>query len=257
MDRAFRARSVMNNVRKLAEFMAGVRGRRKAMLLIGEGIDYNIYEATGVLGSTASAVLLDTQDAIAAATRGGVSIYAIDPRGLTTAEDLIDAEQHHRRCRRSRVAERAASVAGQLARARFEHRRIPLNRNDLDGAFDRIVAENSSYYMFGYYSTNERRDGRFRKIEVRVKRPGLRVRSRSGYFEARGRRPNTTPSNKISPALAEAIGSPLPTNGVPIKVFAAPLKARRPMPRSRTWPRSTSTSSSSSRKMARSARRSN
>ena len=50
-----------------------------------------------------------------------------------------------------------------------------VNRNDLNGAFDRIVAENSSYYVFGYYSTNERRDGRFRKIEVRVKRPGLRV----------------------------------------------------------------------------------
>ena len=70
--------------------MAGVRGRRKAMLLIGEGVDYNIFEATGVLGSTASSVLLDTQDAIASATRGNVSIYAIDPRGLTVGdEDLI------------------------------------------------------------------------------------------------------------------------------------------------------------------------
>src|SRR5262245_38429966 len=86
MDRGFRARQVMNNVRKLAEFMAGVRGRRKALLLIGEGIDYDIYEATGILGSTASAVLLDTQEAIASATRGNVSIYAIDPRGLTTGD---------------------------------------------------------------------------------------------------------------------------------------------------------------------------
>ena len=59
--------------------------------------------------------------------------------------------------------------------------------------------------MLGYYSMNERRDGRFRKIEVRVKRPGLRVRARNGYFEARGRRPKTTPSTKVSPALAEAI----------------------------------------------------
>ena len=63
--------------------MAGVRGRRKAMLLVGEGVDYDIYEAVGQLGSTASSVLLDTHDAIAAATRGNVSIYAIDPRGLT------------------------------------------------------------------------------------------------------------------------------------------------------------------------------
>ena len=230
MDRAFRARSVMNNVRKLAEFMAGVRGRRKAMLLIGEGIDYNIYEATGVLGSTASAVLLDTQDAIAAATRGNVSIYAIDPRGLTTGdEDLItqsstigDADgralQNELRLSQDSLRVLASSTGGFAA----------VNRNDLNGAFDRIVAENSSYYVFGYYSTNERRDGRFRKIEVRVKRPGLRVRSRNGYFEARGRRPNTTPTNKVSPALAEAIGSPLPTNGVPMKVFAAAYKGTAP-----------------------------
>jgi VWFA-related protein len=230
MDRAFRARSVMNNVRKLAEFMAGVRGRRKAMLLIGEGIDYNIFEATGVLGSTASAVLLDTQDAIASATRGNVSIYAIDPRGLVVGdEDLItqsstigDADgralQSELRLSQDSLRVLATSTGGFAA----------VNRNDLNGAFDRIVAENSSYYMFGYYSMNERRDGRFRKIEVRVKRPGLRVRSRNGYFEARGRRPNTTPSTKVSPALAEAIGSPLPVTGIPIKVFAAPYKGTAP-----------------------------
>ncbi len=230
MDRAFRARSVMNNVRKLAEFMAGVRGRRKAMLLIGEGVDYNIFEATGVLGSTASAVLLDTQDAIASATRGNVSIYAIDPRGLTVGdEDLItqsstvgDADgralQSELRLSQDSLRVLASSTGGFAA----------VNRNDLNGAFDRIVAENSSYYVFGYYSTNDRRDGRFRKIEVRVKRPGLRVRSRNGYFEARGRRPNQTPSTKVSPALAEAIGSPLPVNGVPIKVFAAPYKGAAP-----------------------------
>jgi VWFA-related protein len=230
MDRAFRARSVMHNVRKLAEFMAGVRGRRKAMLLIGEGVDYDIYQATGVLGSTASAVLLDTQDAIASATRGNVSIYAIDPRGLVVGdEDLItqsstvgDADgramQSELRLSQDSLRVLASSTGGFAA----------VNRNDLNGAFDRIVAENSSYYMFGYYSTNERRDGRFRKIEVRVKRPGLRVRNRNGYFEARGRRPNPTPSTKVSPALAEAIGSPLPVNGVPIKVFAAPYKGTAP-----------------------------
>ena len=54
MDRAFRARNMANSIRKLAEFMAGVRGRRKSMLLIGEGVDYDIYEAVGQLGSTAS-----------------------------------------------------------------------------------------------------------------------------------------------------------------------------------------------------------
>ena len=43
-----------------------------------------------------------------------------------------------------------------------------VNRNDFATAFQRIVDDNSSYYVMGYYSTNDRRDGRFRKIEVRV-----------------------------------------------------------------------------------------
>jgi VWFA-related protein len=231
MDRAFRARSVMANIRKLAEFMAGVHGRRKSLLLIGEGVDYNIYEATGVLGATASSVLLDTQDAIAAATRGNVAIYAIDPRGLQTGdEDLIQTSstfdgadsrsiQSELRLSQDSLRVLASSTGGFAA----------VNRNDLNGAFDRIVAENSSYYMFGYYSTNERRDGRFRKIQVRVKRPGLTVRARNGYYEARGRRPAPPgASNSINAAITEAIGSPLPVAGVPMKMFAAAYKGQAP-----------------------------
>ena len=104
-----------------------------------------------------------------------------------------------------------------------------VNRNDFDGAFERIVADNSSYYVLGYYSTNDRRDGRFRKIEVRVKRPGLRVRSRNGYVAPRGPPSEYDAARRrCAPALAEALGSPLPVTGVPIKVFAAPYKGTAP-----------------------------
>lgn len=234
MDRAFRARSMAASVRKLADFMAGVRGRRKAMLLIGEGVDYDIFEATGLLGSTASSVLLDTHDAIAAATRGNVSIYAIDPRGLTTGEsELIEvsstvgnanlqAMQQELRLSQDSLRVLAAATGGFAA----------VNRNDFDNVFERIVAENSSYYLLGYYASNNRRGGRFRKLEVRVKQPGLRVRSRSGYFEARGRapsQPNAADNPKsLAPAVAEALSSPLPTTGVPMRVFAAPYKGAAP-----------------------------
>ena len=234
MDRAFRARQMANNVRKLAEFMAGVHGRRKSMLLIGEGVDYDIYEAVGQLGSTASSVLLDTHDAIAAATRGNVTIYTIDPRGLMNAEgDLIevagtvgDADSrsiaNEMRLSQDSLRVLADSTGGFAA----------VNRNDLNGAFDRIVRENSSYYMLGFYSTNDRRNGRYRKLEVRVKRPGLRVRNRTGYYEARGRapsQPNASNSPTALPvAVTEALGSPLPMSGVPMKVFAAPYKGQAP-----------------------------
>jgi VWFA-related protein len=232
MDRAFRARNMANSVRKLAEFMSGVRGRRKSMLLIGEGVDYDIYEAVGQLGSTASSVLLDTHDAIAAATRGNVAIYAIDPRGLMNAEgDLIEVAgtvgdagarsiQNELRLSQDSLRVLADSTGGFAA----------VNRNDLNSAFDRIVSENSSYYMLGFYSNNDRRNGRFRKLEVRVNRPGLRVRNRSGYYEARGRAPSQPAASAkvLAPAVSEALGSPLPMAGVPIKVFAAPYKGTAP-----------------------------
>jgi hypothetical protein len=105
-----------------------------------------------------------------------------------------------------------------------------VNRNDLNSAFDRIVRENSSYYMLGFYSNNDRRNGRFRKLEVRVNRPGLRVRNRSGYYEARGRAPSPSAASAkvLAPAVSEALGSPLPMAGVPIQVFAAPYKGTAP-----------------------------
>jgi len=233
-ERAFRARSVMSTVKKLADFMAGVRGRRKAVLLIGEGVDYDIYEAVGQLGSTASSVIQDTHDAIAAATRGNVSLYTIDPRGLATGtEDLIAVAGTL-----EAQGVGTTSIANEQRRAQDSLRVLAantggfasVNRNDMDSAFDRIVAENSSYYMLSYYAPNARRDGRFRKLEVRVNRPGLRVRSRSGYYEARGRAPApaTQSATASTPAVSAALASPLPMAGLPIKVFAAPFKGVAP-----------------------------
>ena len=213
MERSFNARNAMGTMRKLAEFMANVRGRRKAMLLVGEGVDYDIHEAVGLAGSTASAVLLDTHDAIASATRGNVSIYAIDPRGLTTgSEDLITQSstfpeqgaglqslQNELRLSQDSLRVLAANTGGFAA----------VNRNDFNTAFDRIVQENSQYYLLGYYSNNNRRDGRYRKIQIRVKRPGLRVaRARNGYYEPRGRRPADPAPGTLNPALTAAHRQP-------------------------------------------------
>ena len=233
-ERSFRARSVMSTIRKLAEFMGGVRGRRKTMILIGEGVDYDIFQATGVEGATASAVISDTHEAIAAATRGNVIVYAIDPRGLATGtEELIGVS--------STLAESGVGVQSIMSEQRRSQDSLrvladstggfaAVNRNDMNTAFDRIVSENSSYYLLGYYPANDRRNGRFRRLDVRVKRPGLQVRARNGYFEPRGRAPRESnrPATALPPAIADALGSPIPIAGIPVKVFAAPFKGPAP-----------------------------
>jgi hypothetical protein len=55
--------------------------------------------------------------------------------------------------------------------------------SDLSAGMRRIVEDLSSYYLLGYYSTRDL-DGKFHKITVRVKRPGVQVRARSGYLAA-------------------------------------------------------------------------
>jgi VWFA-related protein len=59
-----------------------------------------------------------------------------------------------------------------------------LYSNDLRKEFGKIADDLTSYYLFGYYSTNPKLDGQYRKIKVRSKRPGVEVRARQGYRAA-------------------------------------------------------------------------
>ena len=240
---AHEARTVSSRVRELSEFLAAVRGRRKAMLFVSEGSPFDVNAVMGQSGSVASMVLEDTQKAIAAATRGNVTIYTIDPRGLVPMDANDLAGEALPTGMGMRLAQdglrQLATETGGFA---------SVNMNDLEGTFTRIVRENSAYYVLGYSPSNDRRDGKYRSVQVRVKRPGLQVRSRSGYTAASGRpSPTPAPSAGItSVAVANALASPLPTSGVPLTVFAAPYRGnsvRRRWPSRSKWMRRGSTSS--------------
>ncbi len=56
-----------------------------------------------------------------------------------------------------------------------------LQVNDLTGAFEQIARELASQYSIGYYSTNQKHDGKFRKVDVKLKKPGLVARTKKGY----------------------------------------------------------------------------
>jgi VWFA-related protein len=235
-ERGFHARGTLETMRNLSQYLGNIRGRRKAIVMFSEGIDYNIYDIMSIdnSGATeASAVMDATRDMLAAATRANVAIYGVDPRGLGASfEGLAEIQSFP-----------DDTSLGLNQSALFNETRLGqdslrtmseetggfavVNRNDFENAFQRIVDDNSSYYVMGYYSTNERRDGRFRRIEVRVKnRPGLVVRARKGYAAARGRVPETKAAAKDGPSaeLKEALESPLPLPELPLAVTAAVFK---------------------------------
>ena len=57
-----------------------------------------------------------------------------------------------------------------------------LEMGDLSVAFEQIARELASQYSIGYYSSNAKQDGKFRKVEVRVRKPGLVARTKKGYI---------------------------------------------------------------------------
>ena len=58
----------------------------------------------------------------------------------------------------------------------------PAGLKDLDASYEKVLAEIKAQYQLGYSSTNATQDGAWRKVEIKVKRPDLRVRTRKGYF---------------------------------------------------------------------------
>lgn len=57
---------------------------------------------------------------------------------------------------------------------------------ELDAAFTKLADELRTQYILGFYSSNETRDGSFRKLEVKIKKPGFAARARAGYYAPKG-----------------------------------------------------------------------
>jgi hypothetical protein len=115
----------------------------------------------------------------------------VNPSGLETPDIMDNDPDHARQSMRFRedsfktIAENTGGIWGL--------------RNDLDGNLRAIANDVSAYYLISYYSANPNLDGRYRRIEVKVRQPGVNVRARPGYVAAA-----TAVAGAPSPAAATA-----------------------------------------------------
>jgi VWFA-related protein len=236
-ERAFNARATLDTLKNIAEWFGSVRGRRKAILLVSEGIDYNIHDmipGTGSNHTGASMILDSTRDAIAAATRSNVAIYGIDPRGLTDlGDESIEIGSFPDD---TSLGIGTGSLQNELRLSQDSLRTLSeetggfavVNKNDYATAYQRIVEDNSSYYVLAYYPPDAR-PGRFHKIDVRVTRPNVTVRARRGHLTPKKAVAVAANSkNPSTPELREALDSPLPVSGLTMHAFTAPFKGTAP-----------------------------
>jgi VWFA-related protein len=121
---------------------------------------------------------MDLRQVYDMANRNNTAIYAVDPRGLATGEFGIDQNIGPRidRTYLNSTLDTLRTLALQT------DGRAIVNRNDLTVGMKQIVRDSSAYYLLGYNSTFTATDGKFHEIKVRVKRPGVQVRARRGYW---------------------------------------------------------------------------
>lgn len=220
----------LSAINGLLALVSGMRARpgRKSLVLFSEGF--------GTAGNAA----LRFRSLIDTANRANVTIYAMDAAGLRTqstseeTRDSINAAVDRTLRRNPATDVMGTAMTAELERASEMVRNDPhvvlgaltdetggimiRNTNDLSAGFRRIDQDMRNYYMLSYVPKNDKFDGRFRTITVNVKRPGVEVAARKGYYAVRSASPLPVMSFEAR-ALALLDSTPVP-NAFPIRAGA-------------------------------------
>lgn len=200
--------------------------RHKAVVLVTEDVSVNALNAietplSATVQSTKGLAGEIAREAMRLALRSSVTVYPIDPAGASLA-DVVSGENEagpsvdSDRARRKGELDRQANLRDLgAATGGF----AVVATNNYDDAFARIARETSAYYLIGY-SSDEKPNGKFRRLQVRVNRPGLEVHTINGYLAPKnGATPKaSSPGSRVSDLLS----SPIPIAGLPLTIFAVP-----------------------------------
>ena len=177
---------------------------RKLCLLVSDGFlvgKGTSEERTGLLRQVTDA-----------ATRSGAVVYALDARGLAPAgADASVGGPVSDPGLRERVAKLAKEESRETLQrlARDTGGLLVRGTNDLGAGLGRMLADNEAFYLIAYEPTNTKRDGRFRKIELRLPRhPDFAVRTRAGYLAPDDRKPGAKAAPRATAGLPSLLAGP-------------------------------------------------
>ncbi len=231
------ARSLSATIEGLAKQLSERETHRVTLLLISEGIDFNIYD---VNDPKATDVVRAIEQAIRALRRADVTLYAVDPRGLAVAEEDVFGKRDRfvnplpNHSMKGTATPLTAPDENEILRNSLQFLShiststggfALINSNEYDKPFSKILEEASSYYVLGYYPTARAKAGEVRNIDIKVRRPDLEVYARRGYVRPRmSAEPSPSSSgSKLSPAIAAELERAVPSPNLPLRAQAIPL----------------------------------
>lgn len=185
-ERANRARIALETLQKIGDALAPFEDRRPMVLWVSEGPEYEVTDRPQANESNQWSISRGLRAAIERLNRANGVMYAIDPRGVSPGNaDQIQTSTifemyrsvgssalRNEEVRAFGVVQTVATNTGGFAM---------LWRPNMSADFRRVVAANESYYLIGYEAPSTNR-GQYHAIVVRVRRPGVQVRARNGYF---------------------------------------------------------------------------
>jgi VWFA-related protein len=195
---ARRTVSTMAGLSVAARALATIPHRRKGVLLVSQGFPAPLDQ---IIRDPAIGAGWDSiREFLVTAQRSNVAVYTVDPCGL----------EHDPGCSRdSRLNLRTlAERTGGFA---------VTDTNAPEAGIDRMLAENGTYYLIGYYSPALPNDGKHHRIAVRTPVADLEIRAREGY-ESPGK-PRKVPTPTPLEALTRSV---LQTRGLTMRVVAIP-----------------------------------
>ncbi|MGC1371362.1 MAG: VWA domain-containing protein [Candidatus Sulfotelmatobacter sp.] len=202
-------------LRSVAEKLSHLQ-QKKSLIYFSSGMD-----RTGIENQS------ELRAATNAAVRSNMAIYTMDLRGL---QALVPGGEAQSASLRGTSPYSGQSMINALnsnfttqetlvTLASDTGGRAFLDSNDFTQIFKGVQQDSSTYYLLGYHSTNTAKDGRYRRITVKVKLPGVKVDYRRGYYAAADYKHSTKEDKELQ--LEEELASELPTTDLPLYLSAA------------------------------------